>query len=164
MELNPRGGNLPEIPRVGMTTAVVGRLSNVRWFGRGPHENYSDRKAGAPVGLYTLEVGDMNFHLARPQENGYRTDVRWFELSGRGPGLKVTGDGLLCFSAWPYTMEDLEAAWHPHELPRRTSITVCVDLVQLGLGGDTAWGARPHPEYTSLPNREYRYRFRLSRN
>jgi beta-galactosidase len=147
-----------------MKAALSGRLGAVKWFGRGPHENYSDRKAGAPVGLYSAKIDEMNFALARPQECGYRTDVRWFALSGRGPGLKVTGDRNLCFSAWPYTSEDLEAAWHPHELPRRDSVTVCVDLIQLGLGGDTAWGAKPHPEYTPLPNHKYRYRFRLSKD
>jgi beta-galactosidase len=63
-------------------------------------------------------------------------------------------------SAWPYTMQDLEAATHTNELPRRETITLNLDHRQTGVGGDDGWGARPHAEYT-LDAKPYEYRFRL---
>jgi len=67
---------------------------------------------------------------------------------------------FLSVSAWPFTMQDLEAARHIHELPRCNTITVNLDYKQMGIGGDNSWGARTHPEYT-LPPKPYSYRFRL---
>lgn len=156
-------GELPEIPRIGMQAALAPGLDRVEWFGRGPHENYSDRKTSAPVGLYSRRVDEMVFPFVRPQENGNRTEVRWFAVTDRqGWGLRVEGREHVCFSVWPYTMEDLENATHYYGLPARESATLNVDLGQMGLGGDDAWGARPRPEYTLQSNREYSYRFVLS--
>lgn len=166
-----------EIPRIGLTARIPSRLTNFRWFGRGPHENYWDRKAGAPMGLWSASLDAMIYPFGPPQENGNRTDVRWFEAkASRGPstglraragaalgaGLRVEGAEPICFSAWPYTQEDLEAAAHDVELPRREAITLNIDLQQMGLGGDNCWGARPHPTYTLYPNRGYVYRFTIS--
>lgn len=98
----------------------------------------------------------------RPQENGNRTDVRWVALRNEaGVGLLAVGMPLLSVSAWPYTMDDLEAAEHAHELPHRDTITVSLDDRQMGVGGDNSWGARTHRQYT-LPARPYSYRFRLT--
>ncbi len=151
-----------EIPRVGLSTRIPAALAAFRWFGRGPHENYWDRKAGAPVGLWTRGIGEMTFPFGPPQENGNRTDVRWFEATGKGGGgLRVDGAEPICFSAWPYTQDDLEAAKHDHELPHREAITLNIDLQQMGLGGDNCWGARPHARYTLRPDRPYAFRFIL---
>jgi beta-galactosidase len=155
------GGELPELPRFGMQMAVPASLATMTWFGRGPHETYWDRKTGAPVGRYSGRVEELVHDYVRPQENGNRTDVRWVTLTDAGgTGLLAVGDPHLSVSAWPYTMEDLEAASHIHELPRRDSITLNLDHRQMGVGGDDGWGARPHPEYT-LESKPYSYRFRL---
>ena len=152
---------LPRLPRFGMQMAVPGEFSTVTWYGRGPHETYWDRKTGAAVGIYSLPVEEQIFEYVRPQENGNKTDVRWVALTNRdGVGLLAVGMPLLSVSAWPYTMEDLERARHPHEITRRDTITVNLDYKQMGVGGDNSWGARTHPEYT-LPAAPYRYRFRL---
>ncbi|MEK7474866.1 MAG: glycoside hydrolase family 2 TIM barrel-domain containing protein [Candidatus Coatesbacteria bacterium] len=161
--LNPRG-HLPEIPRVGLEATLPASLGRVRWFGRGPHENYRDRKAGASVGLWDLSADEMVFPFVRPQENGNRTDVRWCSFAdARGAGLSVHASTLLNFSVWPYTQDDLDAAWHPMELPRRENLTVRFDLEHTGLGGDDSWGARPHEKYTLRPDRPFRFRIRLQR-
>ena len=80
-------------------------------------------------------------------------------------GLRLARSGrpraLNPIGAWPYTQADLETAKHPHELPRRDTVTLSVDLVQLGLGGDNSWGARPHPEYTPASDREYHFAFTI---
>jgi len=155
------GGELPELPRFGMQMAVPASLATMTWFGRGPHETYWDRKTGAAVGRYAGKVEELIHDYVRPQENGNRTDVRWVTLTDpAGTGLLAVGAPHLSVAAWPYTMEDLEAATHIHELPRRDSITLNLDHKQMGVGGDDGWGARPHPEYT-LDSKPYDYRFRL---
>lgn len=154
-------GQLPELPRFGMQMAVPGEFKNVTWLGRGPHETYWDRKTGAAVGRYTATVEQLIHEYVRPQENGNRSDVRWFTLTNAdGAGLLVVGMPTVDFSAWPYTMDDLEQAQHIHELPRSANITVNIDYRQMGVGGDDSWGARTHKEYM-LPPKPYSYSFRL---
>lgn len=162
--LRPRGANLPEIPRIGLSARIPNALDQVCWFGRGPHESYWDRKFGAPVGLWLKRAQDLTFPFVRPQENGNRTEVRWLVLadgSGRVLGAKADA-GLMAFSLWPYTQEDLEGATHDHRLPVRPYRTLNLDHAQMGLGGDDSWGARPHLEYTLLPNRDYAWRVVLT--
>ena len=153
---------LPNLPRFGMQMAMPGAFRHVRWYGRGPHETYWDRKTGAAVGVYSGRVDEMNHPYVRPQECGNRTDVRWAALTNdEGVGLLAVGMPNLSISAWPHTMQDLEAAAHPYELPQRDTITVNLDYKQMGVGGDNSWGARPHAQYT-LPPQPYSYRFRLT--
>jgi len=155
------GEGLPNLPRFGMQTAVPDEFSTMTWFGRGPHETYWDRKTGAAVGLYSGPVAEQIHEYVRPQENGNRTDVRWVALTNRDrAGLMAVGMPFLSVSAWPYTMESLEGAAHPHELVRSDSITLNLDYKQMGVGGDNSWGARTHPEY-SLPPEPYSYSFLL---
>ncbi len=151
-----------EMPRFGMQLAVPGQFANLTWLGNGPHETYWDRKTGAAVGLYGASVEQFIHEYVRPQENANRTDVRWFALTDvNGAGLLIKAENPLSVSAWPYTMGDLEAADHVHELARRDTITVNIDYKQMGVGGDNSWGARTHPEYT-LPAGSYSYGYSLS--
>jgi beta-galactosidase len=78
-----------------------------------------------------------------------------------GLGLKIQGDAPLNVSAWPYTQTDLEAASHPHQLPRRDVNSVFIDHKLHGLGGDNSWGARTHEEYTLPGNQPYEYGFTI---
>ncbi len=154
-------GRLPELPRFGMQMAVPAEFSRMAWYGRGPHENYWDRKTGAAVGLYSGAVEELIHIYVRPQENANRTDVRWVALTNsEGAGLLAVGMPLLSVSAWPFTMDQLQQARHTHELPRDNKITVNLDYMQTGVGGDDSWGALPHPQYT-LYSKPYRYKFRL---
>jgi beta-galactosidase len=158
---NPGDINLPGLPRFGMQMSIPGEFDTMTWYGRGPHENYWDRKTAAAVGVYSGTVEDLIHQYVRPQENANRTDVRWMTLTNKdGLGLLAVGMPLLSVSAWPYTMADLERARHINELPRRDTITVNLDYKQMGVGGDDGWGARPHPEY-QLPCKPYSYSFRL---
>ncbi|MCF7956572.1 MAG: DUF4981 domain-containing protein [Phycisphaerae bacterium] len=159
--LNP-GKDLPNIPRIGMQFKMPNSFDDMKWYGRGPHENYWDRKTGAAVGLYAERVTEPAHQYVRPQENGNKTDVRWMTLTdANGKGLKFTGLPMLSISAWPCGMEDIEAAKHPFEIPHRDFITVNVDYKQMGVGGDNSWGAKTHEEYT-LPPKEYAYSFMIS--
>jgi beta-galactosidase len=145
-----------------MQMAMPGEFNTVRWYGRGPHESYWDRKTSAAVGLYSGSVEELIHPYIRPQENANRSDVRWVAFTNSdGIGLLAVGMPLLNFSAWPYAMQDLEEATHNYQLPRRDSVTVNLDYQQMGVGGDNSWGARTHRQYT-LPAKSYGYVFRLT--
>jgi beta-galactosidase len=160
--LNP-GPNAPELSRVGVTFAVPQTLSSVRWFGRGPQENYADRFTGAAIGTFASTVEKWITPYVRPQENGHRTDVRWLELTdAHGSGLRASAVGQpLGVNVWPYSAEDLAAAKHDAELPRREFNTVFLDGWQMGVGGDNSWSLPVHDQYRLPANRTYTFRFEL---
>ncbi len=157
---------IPELPRFGMVMRVPGIYSNLTWFGRGPGENYWDRKYGSPEGLYTSTVADQYFPYLRPQETGYKTDVSWLTLQDdEGKGIMITADSLIGFSALNFTIEDLDpgikkAQRHTNDLKPKDFITLTVDYAQTGVGGDDSWGARPYPQYT-LKYGEYKYTYTI---
>jgi len=156
------GMDLIDLPRFGMQMFVPAGFAHMRWYGRGPHESYMDRKSGAAIGVYSGVVADQVHAYVRPQETGNKTDVRWMTLTNdAGEGFLVVGESELNVSAWPYSIRDLERAQHTYELPSRSTVTVNIDHAQMGVGGDDSWGALPHPEYT-LPAKPYSYRFRLT--
>ena len=164
-DFTPEGEKLPEIPRLGMKLAMPPGFSEIQWYGRGPQENYSDRKTAARVGLYNSLVQDMIIPYVAPQEYGTRADVRWVAVrNSAGVGLMASGKPLLDFSALPYTPEDLtlesRGAKHPSDIEKRNFTTVTLDYAQMGVGGDDSWGAKPHPQY-QIPAKAYSYSFRL---
>ena len=130
----------------------------------GPWENYSDRRTAALLDVWKASVGLVSglacddgcidypdFRLnpdnyIEPGEQGYRTGCRWIEFTdGNGKAVKVTALGApVGFNAWPYSQDALEKARHQWDLSVGDSITVNVDAVQMGVGGDNSWGARPH--------------------
>ena len=158
--------DLPEMPRFGTILTLPGDLDQVEWYGRGPHENYWDRRTGAAIGRYTAPVSELAHPYVRPQETGTRTDTRWVALTdGSGTGLLLTGLPTISFSALPYTIEDLDGGEtksqrHWADLVPRDEVTLTVDHLQQGVGGDDSWGAVPHHEYTLWP-REMGFRFLL---
>jgi beta-galactosidase len=159
-ELTP-GQGLPDLPRFGIQLTMPGEFRTVTWYGRGPQENYWDRRTGAAVGRYTSSVEDLWTPYIEPQESGNRTDVRWVTFTNAsGAGLKATGMPLLYFSAWPFAAQELERRKHPFEIVKSKDITVNLDYRQMGVGGDDSWGAWPHTEYR-LPAKPYQYKFRL---
>ncbi len=162
----PADTALPELPRFGMTMTLPREFDNIAWYGRGPHESYWDRKTGAAIGPYEGAVMDQYFPYIRPQENGNKTDVRWVALTNsEGVGLLAVGMPLLNVSAHHFTIDDFDEGLekrnrHTYDLKPRDLVTLNLDWKQMGVGGDTSWGARTHPEYM-LPVREYSYSFRL---
>ena len=162
----PSVDTLPEIPRMGMQMQLTEDFDQISWFGRGPFENYEDRKYAAHVGLYSSSVEDLNYAYIRPQETGYRTDVRWLTISnGKGLDLLVVGNPLFCFNANHFSREDFENGFekeqkHSTDIKKHPWTNLNIDYKQMGVGGDNSWGALPHPQYL-LPVRQYRYTFRL---
>jgi beta-galactosidase len=153
--------DLPELMRYGMQMTMPTGFEQFTWYGNGPQPTYWDRKQGAKVGKYTSTIDDMFIDYSRPQENGNKTDVRWFTLTNSdGIGLMAMGEPLLSTSAWHYTMRDMELADYTYEMPYREYVTLNIDHKQTGVGGDNSWGARPHDEFTLWP-KKYSYSFRL---
>jgi beta-galactosidase len=157
----PGGRKLPELPRFGMQMTLPDALETMTWYGRGPHESYWDRQASAPLGVYTGSVDEQYFDYSEPQETGNKTDVRWVSFTGKdGVGLEAVGLQPLSVNALRYTTEEMEQAKHRYEMERRDFVTLNLDLLQTGVGGDNSWGARTHPEYT-VQSQPYRYAFKL---
>jgi beta-galactosidase len=126
---------LADLPRVGVTLTLEPGLDRLAWFGRGPHENYPDRKAGAAVGRYSAAVSEMYVPYIVPQEHGNHCDVRWLLLlDSEGVGLRIHGAGLLQFSASHFSSDDLFRAHHTNELEPRPEVILNLDCMQRGLG------------------------------
>jgi beta-galactosidase len=167
--------NIPEMPRMGMQMQLPAEFTNLKWLGRGPHENYADRKTSADVGLYESTVADQYTPYIRPQENGYKTDTRWLTLTDdNGTGLLVSGYPFICFAALNNIHDDFEspgklsqyrkdaktANTHTVDVKPRDLVNLNIDLGQMGVGGDDSWGALIHPQYR-FTGRNYEYSFRL---
>jgi beta-galactosidase len=167
--------NIPEIPRMGMQMQLPAEFTNLKWMGRGPHENYADRKTSADIGLYESTVADQYTPYIRPQENGYKTDTRWLTLTDdNGNGILVSGEPLFCFAALNNIHDDFEspgklstyrkdaksANTHTIDVKPRDLINLNIDLGQMGVGGDDSWGAPIHPQYRLL-DKKYEYSFRI---
>ncbi|MEV6168555.1 glycoside hydrolase family 2 TIM barrel-domain containing protein [Streptomyces sp. NPDC051954] len=161
--LHPGASSLPYIPEVGTLLFLPGRLDRLHYYGRGPEENHWDRNDGTDVGLYSGTVDGQRTRYIRPQENGNKTDVRWVALTdGRGSGLLVSGEPLVEFNASHLTPEDLSVgARHDYQLTPREEVVLRVNHRQMGLGGDTSWGAHTHDEYKLFADRDYAYTYRL---
>nr|WP_315251104.1 glycoside hydrolase family 2 TIM barrel-domain containing protein [uncultured Flavobacterium sp.] len=155
---------LPDMPRFGMIFALKNSLENLDYYGRGPWENYSDRNTASIKGIYESKVADQYVPYTRPQENGYKTDVRWFKLSAtNGNGLEINGLQPLCMSTLNNYPSDFDSGltkknMHISDITPRKEVVVCVDLAQRGLGGDNSWGLYPHEQYL-LKQNEYSYGF-----
>jgi beta-galactosidase len=155
--------SMPDIPKVGMQCGISGDLDRVTWYGRGIHENYTDRRSGSFAGIYSLPLAEFNEPYVYPQETGNRTDVRWMCLSGQqDEGIMIVADSLLSMSAWPWTEENINLARHTYDLQNAGFITLNIDLVQMGVGGNDSWSdvSRPAEKYL-IPSKEYPYSFYL---
>lgn len=175
--LIPLKDNLPDIPRLGMYLILPNSFTDVSWYGRGPHETYWDRKSSGKIGIYTGKIADQFHRYPRPQETGNKTEVRWMQVSSDKIHLTARPrDGqLLNCSTWPFVMSELDfvlgkeggvsasglvpvTSRHGADIRTGELVQWNIDLLQMGVGGDTSWGRRVHREYT-IPPKEYRYVF-----
>lgn len=153
VEWERKGEFVPELPRLGMRIILPEDYKNLKYYGRGPWENYSDRKESSFIGLYEQSTDEQLFPYVRPQESGNKCDVRWLELTNsEGEGLRVEGLQPLSVSAIPYRSEDLDPGltkkqMHYSDIEPRREVVLHIDMAQRGLGGDDSWGAQPHDAY-----------------
>jgi len=164
------GKDLPELPRFGMRAKLNGAFDNLSYYGRGPWENYSDRNSASFIGEYSDKViNQYTRSYIRPQEGGYKTDVRWLTLKNNsGQGFKIEGQQPLCFSALNISTEDLDpgknkAQRHPTDLDlnSKDAVYLHIDYKQRGVGGDDSWGRPPHEPYRLL-DKKYSYSYVIS--
>jgi beta-galactosidase len=158
----PLGDTIPLIPKFGMRLRLSENYNTVDWYGRGPYENYPDRKTGSLIGLYNSSLTNFITDYPAPQDNANRCDVRWFVMRAQNNSvIKITGMQPVCFRAWPYSEDDLENSLHDYQLPKRDFINLNIDLNIHGVGGDDTWGAKTMDKYTNPGNKPYRYGFIL---
>jgi beta-galactosidase len=129
-------GDMPSwLPRVGLGMILSKSLENVEWYGRGPQENYPDRKSGYRIGQYKSTVKDMYEPYLIPQDYGLRTDNRWVRITdNNGTGLEFSGDKLFNFSAQPYSADNLTKALYTYQLKPFDGITFNFDYATSGVG------------------------------
>ena len=159
--INIIGNKTPDMPRFGWNLILKKDYEKLKWFGRGPYENYWDRKSASFVGNYTSTVTDQYVDYIRPQENGHKTDVRWMELSNGNSTLKVIGNPEFEFNVHHNMYNAFESAYrkgakrnskvenrHTSDVVPENLTSLQLDYKQMGVGGDDSWGAKTHPEYT----------------
>lgn len=134
------------INRLGLRMMLDEGLEQVDWYGRGPHENYIDRKESAFVGHYSRAVKDMEELYEKPQGMGNREDVRWLRLSHAKQGVEIISHSVMSFSALHLTDQDLGKAAHMYELKPRTETILTLDAFQMGLGNGSC-GPMQLPQY-----------------
>ena len=171
MDYQPTTTGIPLIPKFGMRMRLPADMTDIKYYGRGPWENYPDRKRSAFIGHYEMPLSEFETEYIHPQDNGNRCDVRWFKIqrsshlsSGEGSGVRllhIKGCQPLCIRAWDYGEENLEGAGHPHEIRRGRFVNLNIDLNIHGVGGVDTWGQRTLPQYTIDGNKPYHYSFIL---
>ena len=154
--------------RYGMQLQMPKEYCQVKYYGRGPHENYCDRKSSEFIGVYQSDVEDQYYPYVRPQESGNHTDVRWFQVTNGQRGLEFCSNAPMECSALPYLVEDLDAgprkehSWGQHsgDLMERPLTQVHIQQRQMGLGCVNSWGAWPEKPY-QLPLQKYDFTFEI---
>ncbi|MEW7290357.1 glycoside hydrolase family 2 TIM barrel-domain containing protein [Aquimarina sp. 2304DJ70-9] len=155
--------SLPELPRLGLYFKLPNSFKDVEWFGRGPFENYVDRKYAAHLGRYKKKIDDMGHEYISPQETGNREDTSTLVLKNTsGVHLEILSHSTFGFSALPYSPETLtqeqRGSMHNIDLKEDNEVSICLDHFQMGIGGINSWGAYPLDKYRYKAD-NYRFSF-----
>jgi beta-galactosidase len=133
--VTPQGLMPAWLPRIGLQWNISKELSKAAWYGRGPFENYPDRKSGAKIGEYILSIQEMTEKYLVPQDYGLRTDNRWVRLeTADGIGLEFKGRSLFNFSAQPFSTDNMTRARYPYQIKPFDGITFNFDYATSGVG------------------------------
>jgi len=135
------------LARIGIRMLLDKKLDRMSYFGRGPFENYSDRKSAAEVGVYELDVNNQ-YEYEKPMERGNHEDVSWAKLSGKEiPSFMVKADEkLIQVAALPHTDEQMHPVEYKIDLPASTSTVFCISTKTLGVGSASC-GPKPLDEF-----------------
>ena len=153
--------------RFGVQLPMPKSFERIVYYGRGPIENYSDRKDSMPLGIYDQTVDEQFYPYIRPQENGTKSDIRWWRIvDASGRGLEVTAEEPFSASALHYRIATLDEGpvklqKHSGDLDEDPVTNLLIDKAQMGLGCVNSWGAVPIEDYM-LPYGDYDFRFVLS--
>ena len=154
------------MPKFGMRVAIDSSLTDINWYGRGPFENYPDRKTAAKVGKYQSSFSGFQVPYISVQDSTNRADVRWFSFENERLQLSITGLQPLNFRAWSHTELDMFSPElnllnrkHYYDLPERDFINLNIDLAVHGVGGDQSWGAETMKKYHVAADKKLSYGF-----
>jgi beta-galactosidase len=135
-EIIPHGPMPDMLQKIGLQFQLPKQFNNVEWYGRGPFENYPDRKTGAKVGHYFSDADEMYVPYIMPQEYGNRSDVRWLKVqNAQGKGLRIEGGDLLNFSLHKYSTDNLDRAVYTYQLQDAPYTILNIDYEVTGVGG-----------------------------
>lgn len=165
-EIKERSVKEIEVPRIGLIFKVPTEYSKIKYFGRGPHENYIDRNYSAHIGIYESTIKEQYHEYISPQESGYKTDVKWLEIDNKKDiVIRIKNEIPFAFSALPYGLDQLSqqkiGSKNNIDLIREEYNTVCIDYRQMGVGGINSWGQEPLEKYR-IPIRNYKFSFTLN--
>ena len=150
------------LARYGFTFAIRENINKISFYGKGPFENYCDRKSAALLRKYEGVPENFNHEYLSPQENGNHTETRYLILGEQEKALKViAADSPFEFTVLPYTIDKIENADHAHELIKDDFYTVTIDGKQRGVGGDVPAMACLKPQYKIKSNTVHRLACRI---
>ncbi len=153
--------DLPDMPALGLSFQLDTRLDTVNYYGLGPAENYIDRCDGAYLGWHRYDVAEGMTRYCKPQESGSRCGVKTFSVTDRDHhGVLITGENLEV-SCLPWTVEELQGAYHPSDLMGSVRTVLDVAMFRKGVGGDDSWGAPTLPKYCYPADKAYSFTFTM---
>lgn len=164
MTVEDKSKKVPDMFRFGMRLRMPSSFDRIEYYGRGPIENYADRKSSMLIGKYKQTVEEQFYPYIRPQETGTKSDIRWWKMMNiSGSGLMFAADAPFSASALNYTIEALDDGLskkqsHSTELVPAGFTNFCIDKVQLGLGCINSWSAWPIKKYR-VPYQDYEFNF-----
>ena len=163
------GAKVSEMLRFGMVMNLPYQMDKAQWNGRGPVENYSDRKLSQNVGIYHATADELFYPYVRPQETGTMSDLRWWnQTDNDGFGFRIESDKLFSASALHYDLLTLDEGAEKHQrhsqsLEKSEYTNLFIDLVQSGVGGVDSWGADGRARKGHrVEYQDYTFRFRLT--
>ena len=130
---------LPDLPRLGIVIELPREYEQLTWYGRGPWDNYPDRKESCPIGLWKSTVSKQYVHYARPQDSGNHEDCTYVELrTKKGKSLRIEAIGQpFSFSALPYSAQYIASKTHDYELEDQGHTYLSIDCAVMGLGNSS---------------------------
>jgi beta-galactosidase len=164
-EYDPQDNNeMPSfMPRFGNLLVLSAGYDQLKWFGRGPDPTYQDRNFER-ISIYKSTVEDEWEDYSKPQENGYKVDTRWMEITNKnGNGLRFTGEIPFSFGAAHHTKEEIERADYSYKLIKHPQVFLNIDKAQIGVGGTNSWSINALPlEKYRIKNESLSYKYRIS--
>ena len=153
---------LPPLPRLGILIELPREYEQLTWYGRGPWDNYPDRKVSCPIGLWKSTISQQYVHYPRPQDSGNHEDCTMVELkTKRGKKLRIEAvDQPFSFSALPYSARYLASKTHDYELEDQGKTYLSIDCAVMGLGNSSC-GPGVLKKYTIDKTKKHQLRIKI---
>ena len=155
--------SLPPLPRLGIVIELPREYEQLTWYGRGPWDNYPDRKQSCPIGLWKSTVSQQYVHYPRPQDSGNHEDCTFVELkTKKGKKIRIEAvDDVFSFSALPYSAQYLNSKTHDYELQDQGKTYLSINCAVMGLGNSSC-GPGVLKKYTIDKNKKHQLKIRIT--